>query len=172
MLLQEAVKQQHFLNMQKKNKHLKILYLAYNKSLQISIQEKLKEYNLSHMKISTIHALAFNKTQAFQYNLCNDLKIQVIESSLNQYEREVNQRTNYYPIPEYIAIIKDLVNFYCNSSLIALDENLLEKYKSQCDLGANTLKLLEKDPPRLLNHLKHILSSMKNKKIDAIHDFI
>lgn len=155
----------------KNNTNLKILYLAYNKSLQISIQEKLKQYNLSHMKISTIHALAFNKTQAFQYNLCNDLKIQVIENSLCEYERVVNQRINYFPIPEYIALIKDLVNFYCNSSLIALDDTLLEKYKTQTDLGANTTKLLEKDPLRVLAHLKHMLSSMKNKKIDATHDF-
>ncbi|WP_072680320.1 UvrD-helicase domain-containing protein [Arcobacter sp. LA11] len=155
----------------KNNTHLKILYLAYNKSLQISIQEKLKEYNLSHMKISTIHALAYSKTEAFQYNLCNDLKIQVIETCLCDYERNENQRTNYFPIAEYIALIKDLVNFYCNSSLISLDDILLEKYKSQCDLGPNTIKLLEKDPLRVLNHLKYILSSMKNKKIDVIHDF-
>ena len=155
----------------KNNTHLKILYLAYNKSLQISIQEKLKEYNLSHMKISTIHALAYGKIQAFQYNLCNDLKIQVIENSLCEYERNENQRTNYFPIAEYIALIKDLVNFYCNSSLIALNDTLLEKYKTQSDLGPNTTKLLDKDPEKVLNHLKHILSSMKNKKIDAIHDF-
>ncbi len=155
----------------KNNSHLKILYLAYNKSLQVSIQEKLKEYNLSHMKISTVHALAFNKTQAFQYNLCNDLKIQVIEHSLCEYERNENQRTNYFPIAEYIALIKDLVNFYCNSSLIALDDTLLEKYKTQSDLGTNTTKLLEKDPTRVLAHLKYMLSSMKNKKIEATHDF-
>lgn len=155
----------------KKNTHLKILYLAYNKSLQISIQEKLKEYNLSHMKISTIHSLAYGKIQAFQYNLCNDLKIQVIENSLCEYERNESQNNSYFPIPEYIALIKDFVNFYCNSSLIALNEILLEKYKSQCDLGANTIKLLDKNPTRVLGHLKYILSSMKNKKIDATHDF-
>jgi superfamily I DNA and RNA helicase len=33
----------------KKNSHLKILYLAYNKSLQVSLQDKLKEYNLPSM---------------------------------------------------------------------------------------------------------------------------
>ena len=155
----------------KKNTHLKILYLAYNKSLQVSLQEKLKSYDLSHMKISTIHALAYAKTQAFQYNLCNDLKIQVIEYSLCEFERNENQRTNYFPIAEYVALIKDLVNFYCNSSLIALDDILLDKYKTQTDLGANTTKLLEKDPLKVLSHLKYILSSMKNKKIDATHDF-
>ena len=40
----------------KKNSNLKILYLAYNKSLQVSLQDKLKEYNLPFMQISTIHS--------------------------------------------------------------------------------------------------------------------
>lgn len=155
----------------KKNPHLKILYLAYNKSLQTSIQDKLKEYRLSHMKVSTIHSLAYNKIQAYQYNLCNDLKIQVIEFCLCEYEHQVNQRSNYFPIAEYVALIKDLVNFYCNSSLIALDSTLLERYKKQCDLGQKIIDLLNKDEQKALNHLKHILSAMKNKKIDAIHDF-
>ncbi|MCP4971849.1 MAG: AAA family ATPase [Arcobacter sp.] len=155
----------------KSNKNLKILYLAYNKSLQTSIQDKINDYNLNHMHISTIHALAYKFANAYQYNLCNDLKIQVIEKSLCEFEREVNNRNNYFPIAEYIALIKDLVNFYCNSSLIALDHNLLEKYKNQCDLGSKIIELLNKDEQKVLNHLKHILSSMKNKKIDAIHDF-
>ncbi len=155
----------------KKNSHLKILYLAYNKSLQTSIQSKLKEYNLSHMKISTIHALAYNKIQAYQYNLCNDLKINVIEFCLCEYEHQINQRSNYFPIPEYVALIKDLVNFYCNSSLIALDDALLKRFKKQCDLGQKIIDLLNKDEQKALNHLKYILSAMKNKKIDAIHDF-
>jgi hypothetical protein len=57
MPLQEVEKQQHFLEYAKKNSHLKILYLAYNKSLQVSLQDKLKEYKLPSMHISTIHSL-------------------------------------------------------------------------------------------------------------------
>lgn len=155
----------------KRNNDLKILYLAYNKSLQLEIQEKLKEYNLPHMQVSTIHALAFKGIQAYQYTLCNDLKVQVIERVLCEYEAIINQRNNYFPVAEYIALMKDLVNFYCNSSLIALDKNLLEKYKTQGDLGAKLLELLNKDENKALAHLKFILSAMKNKKIDATHDF-
>lgn len=155
----------------KKNTHLKILYLAYNKSLQLEIQDKLKQYNLTHMNVSTVHALAFNKIRGYEYTLCNDLKVQVLERVLCEYEAIVNQRSNYFPIAEYIALIKDLVNFYCNSSLIALDKNLLEKYKVQSDLGPKLLELLNKDESRALAHLKFTLSAMKNKKIDATHDF-
>ncbi|MGP2658126.1 UvrD-helicase domain-containing protein [Malaciobacter sp. WC5094] len=155
----------------KQNKHLKILYLAYNKSLQQSIQKKLSEYNLSNMSISTIHSLAYNKIEAYRYTLAHDLKVQVIERVLCSFEQTVNQRNNYYPIPEYIALMKDLVNFYCNSSLIALDLKLIENYKKQSDLSAKILELINKDTSRVLAHLKHILSSMKNKQIDATHDF-
>ena len=155
----------------KKNSHLKILYLAYNKSLQVSLQKKLKEYNLNHMNVSTIHSLAYQKISAYQYNLAHDLKIQVIEKLLNGYEQTFNKRTNYYPVAEYVALIKDLVNFYCNSSLIALDLKLLESYKKHGDLSAKVLELLNKDEKKALNHLKHILSAMKNKLIDATHDF-
>ncbi|APW65344.1 MULTISPECIES: UvrD-helicase domain-containing protein [Arcobacteraceae] len=155
----------------KKNSHLRILYLAYNKSLQTSLQKKLHEYKLTHMNVSTIHSLAYQKISAYQYNLAHDLKIQVIEKLLNGYEQTFNQRTNYYPVAEYVALIKDLVNFYCNSSLIALDLKLLESYKKQGDLSAKILELLNKDEQKALNHLKHILSAMKNKIIDATHDF-
>lgn len=155
----------------KRNSNLKILYLAYNKSLQTSLQEKLETYNLQNMHVSTIHSLAYNKIQAYQYNLAHDLKVQVIERVLCDYEEKINQKRGYYPIPEYVALIKDLVNFYCNSSLIALDDKLLEAYKKQSDLSAKILELLNKNPSRALAHLKHILSSMKNKQIDASHDF-
>ncbi|MCJ8326398.1 MAG: AAA family ATPase [Campylobacterales bacterium] len=154
-----------------KNSHLKILYLAYNKSLQSSLNEKLKDYDLSHMQVSTIHALAYRGSSAHQYNLCPDLKMQVIEFCLCEYERKINQHNSYYPIAEYLALIKDLINFYCNSSIIALDEKLLKAYKSQSDLGVKILDLLNKDENRALAHIKYILSAMKNKKIDAIHDF-
>ncbi|MDD3009155.1 MAG: AAA family ATPase [Arcobacter sp.] len=154
----------------KKNSHLKILYLAYNKSLQVSLQEKLKDYNLPYLHISTIHSLAYNKIEAYNYNLTADLKNYVIEKVITSHELRENQKA-YYPTLEYIALIKDLVNFYCNSSLIALDSKLLESYKKQSDLGAKILELLNKNEKRVIEHLKTILSAMKNKIIEATHDF-
>jgi superfamily I DNA/RNA helicase len=154
----------------KKNSHLKILYLAYNKSLQVALQDKLKEYNLPFMHISTIHSLAYSKIEAYNYNLAHDLKNQIIERVITSHELTVNQKS-YYPIPEYVALIKDLVNFYCNSALIALDDKLIESYKKQSELGAKILDLISKNEKRVLEHLKTILSAMKNKVIDATHDF-
>ncbi len=155
----------------KQKKDFKILYLAYNKSLQQSIQKKLTNYDIKNMTVSTIHSLAYNRIQAYRYKLCHDLKVQVIEAVLSNYEQKVNQRANYYPIPEYVALIKDLVNYYCNSSLIDLDLKLIESYKKHSDLSAKVLELINKDTSKVLSHLKFILSSMKNKQIDATHDF-
>ncbi|MGE4382513.1 MAG: UvrD-helicase domain-containing protein [Arcobacter sp.] len=154
----------------KKNSHLKILYLAYNKSLQVSLQEKLKDYKLPYLHISTIHSLAYNKIEAYNYNLTADLKNYVIEKVITSHELREHQKA-YYPTLEYIALIKDLVNFYCNSSLIALDFKLLEAYKKQSDLGAKILELLNKNEKRVIEHLKTILGAMKNKIIEATHDF-
>lgn len=153
----------------KKNSHLKILYLAYNKSLQVEILEKLKTYQLSNMSVSTIHSLAYNRIGAYNYQLTNDLKIGILEKLVCGFEQITHQK-QYYPTPEYLALIKDLVNFYCNSSLVALDSKLLNAYKKQSDLDAKILELLSNEK-KVLNHLKHILSSMKNKIIEATHDF-
>mgnify|MGYP005984037843 CR=1 FL=1 len=153
----------------RKNSHLKILYLAYNKSLQIELQEKLKSYKLSNMFVSTIHSLAYNKIAAYQYNLTQDLKIAILEKVICGYEQITHQK-QYYPTPEYLTLLKDLVNFYCNSSLVALDKKLLNTYKKQSDLDAKILELLNNEK-KVLGHLKHILSSMKNKIIEATHDF-
>ena len=154
----------------KKNSHLKILYLAYNKSLQVSLQDKLKEYKIPSIQVSTIHSLAYSKIEAYNYNLAHDLKNQVIEKVITTHEQITNQKA-YYPIPEYVALVKDLVNFYCNSALIALDDKLIESYKKQSELGAKILELISKNEKRVLDHLKTILSAMKNKVIDATHDF-
>jgi len=80
----------------KKNSNLKILYLAYNKSLQVSLQEKLQNYNLPYLHVSTIHSLAYNRIQAYNYNLTNDLKNYIIEKVITTYEFQTNQK-NYFP---------------------------------------------------------------------------
>jgi superfamily I DNA/RNA helicase len=54
--------------------------------------------------------------------------------------------------------------------LINLDSKLLDNYKKQSDLGAKILELLSNEK-KVLAHIKHILSAMKNKIIDATHDF-
>ncbi|MGM0520172.1 MAG: UvrD-helicase domain-containing protein [Campylobacterota bacterium] len=155
----------------KQKDSIKILYLAYNKSLQQSVQKKLISLNINNIKVSTIHSLAYNKIQAYRYKLCHELKVRVIEKVLGTYEQKVNQRANYFPIPQYIALIKDLVSFYCNSSLIDLDLKLIESYKKYSEPSAKTLELINKDTSKVLAHLKFILSSMKNRQIDATHDF-
>lgn len=154
----------------KKNKDLKILYLAYNKSLQIALNEKLKDYSLPHLFVSTIHSLAYNKTKAYNYKLVAELKTHTLERLIIDYEFNKNS-IEYYPNLEYIYILKSFVNFYCNSGLIELDLKLLESFIKQNSFGAKILELIKQNEKQLLEHLKYTLNSMKIGKIDAIHDF-
>ncbi|PRM98598.1 UvrD-helicase domain-containing protein [Aliarcobacter cryaerophilus] len=154
----------------KKNSNLRILYLAYNKSLQIALNEKLKDYHLPHLYISTIHSLAYNKTEAYRYKLTPELKTNILEKLIVNHEFQDNKKS-YYPSLEYTTILKNLVNFYCNSNLIELDLKLLEEFKKQNDFGVKILDILNKKEKKLLEHLKLALSSMKLGKIEAIHDF-
>lgn len=153
-----------------KNPQLKILYLAYNKSLQIALNEKLKEFYLPNLDISTIHSLAYNKTRAYNYKLVADLKTTILEKLIVEYEFSKNSK-NIYPGLEYLSLLKSLVNFYCNSNLVELDLKLLEEFTKQSDFGAKILDILKSSQKNLLEHLKLILSSMKLGKIEAIHDF-
>jgi len=153
-----------------KKSNLKILYLAYNKSLQISLQEKLKNYKLPNLNVSTIHSLAYNKIGAYNYKLTNELKTYILEKVLIKYELKTNQKS-YYLSVEYLSLLKDLVNFYCNCALIQIDTKLLESYKKQCDLSAKILEVLVKNEKKILKHTKAILTAMKDKTIAATHDF-
>ncbi|RXK00315.1 DNA helicase [Arcobacter sp. CECT 8986] len=146
---------------------LRILYLAYNKSLQTSLEQKLHKLRISNMQVKTIHSLAYNKMQAWNFRLTHDLKMQTIASCVKEFERT----RGYEPTPNYLALIKDIVNFYCNSSIINIDSKLLQSYKKYSNLDAKILKLLKLREDNILNHTKHILTSMKNNKIESTHDF-
>ena len=46
---------------------MRILYLAYNKAISNEINTKLQELNITNVKASTIHSLAYGITGAHQY---------------------------------------------------------------------------------------------------------
>ncbi|OCL94132.1 UvrD-helicase domain-containing protein [Aliarcobacter thereius] len=153
-----------------KNPELRILYLAYNKSLQISILDKLKEFQVPNLTTSTIHSFIYKRTRALNYNLTNELKTNVLDRLISYYEFDTNNNS-YYASNEYLALLRDLVNFYCNSRLKELNLKLLENFIKQSDFIAKTLELLNKNEEKLLEHLKVVLKAMKTRQIDATHDF-
>lgn len=152
----------------KQHPTLKILYLAYNKSLQTSLEQKLQDMQIGNMEIKTIHSLAFNKMEAWRYKLTHDLQIKTVGRCVKEAEKN---RAYYDPTPNYLALVKDIVNFYCNSSIIAIDEKLTTTYKKYSNLDAKLLELLKKYEDKILSHVKYILGCMKNHKIEATHDF-
>ncbi|WP_206193937.1 UvrD-helicase domain-containing protein [Aliarcobacter skirrowii] len=153
-----------------KNPHLKILYLAYNKSLQTSILEKLKDFKVPNLESSTIHSFIYKRTRALNYNLTNELKTTVLDRVISYYEYDENNQS-FYASNEYLSLLRDLVNFYCNSSIKELDNRLIDSFIKQSDFSAKFLEILNKNQNKLKEHLKVVLSAMKNRKIDATHDF-
>ncbi len=153
----------------KNHPNKKILYLAYNKSLQVSLTQKLINYNLNNLYVSTIHSLAYKKIGAHNYSLVNELKNYILEEELSMFMLQKGK--SYLPSDKYVTLVKDIINFYCNSSLIQIDNKLLTKYKNNSDINAKVIELINENSEDLLMHVKHILSCMKTGKIQAIHDF-
>jgi ATP-dependent exoDNAse (exonuclease V) beta subunit len=50
-----------------------ILYLTYNKSVAEEVRAKVAERRLDHVKVHTIHSLAYRQTNASQYPLESEL---------------------------------------------------------------------------------------------------
>lgn len=154
----------------KRNPHLKILYLAYNKSLQVSILEKLKEFKLPHLHTSTIHSFIYKRTRALNYNLTNEIKTNTLDRLISYYEFDTNNKS-FYASNEYLSLLRDFVNFYCNSRLKELDKKLIESFIKHSDFSAKILEVLNKNEEKLLEHLKVVLRAMKIREIDSTHDF-
>lgn len=112
--------------------------------MQIAILDKLKDFKLNNLSTSTIHSLAYNKTRAYNYQLTNELKAHILDRFLSYYELDINQKT-FYASNLYLAVLKDFINFYCNSSLIAIDEKLLDSFIKQSDFEAQYLELINKE---------------------------
>lgn len=123
------------------------------------------------MEISTIHSFAYKKMKKINFNLCFELKQSIIIKLLKQIEEKINSNKKIYLNLEYIEILKDFVNFYCNSSIIEINKHLLNTYKKKSKFTLKFIKLINENETIILMHLKYILSSMKNKTIDCIHDF-
>jgi len=68
-------------------------------------------------------------------------------------------------------LIKDLVNFYCNSSIRNIDELLLEEYKNFSSPQDAIKEILKNNKDLILKGVKTVLSKMKTKEIPATHDF-
>jgi len=140
------------------NPNRRILYLAYNKAIAEEISQKLRAKNVSNVFVTTVHALAYRETQAYNYRF---------------FELDEVAISKLLGISDilYAWLVKDIVSFYCNSRLVALDTVLVQNYIAITMPNAEVLKLLESRDIEILGHVKHILSQMRQGSIPVTHDF-
>lgn len=144
----------------------RILYLAYNRSVAEEVRAKALERELGHIKVKTIHALAYQYAQGYSYELCSELdEWQLLE----QYVPASVQDDEDALV--YAWLLKDLINYYLNSSLIQLDDDLLAAYADATTPSEAALAILAGHGGELLGVVSALLSDMKQKRIPALHDF-
>jgi superfamily I DNA/RNA helicase len=136
----------------------RILYLAYNRAIATDINEKLLQNQMNNVKASTIHSLAYRITGAHQYTF-----FELDELAIAKLIHTTNLTLAW--------LVKDIINFYLNSAIIALNDHLLFEYE-QCDHPSDeVLTLLNRESHLLLQTVKTMLGSMKSKEIPTTHDF-
>ena len=144
----------------------RILYLAYNRSVAEEVREKAKARSLANLTVSTIHALAYRHAHGHRYELEHDLSEWRI---LEQYV-PANDRISERGLA-YAWLLKDLVNYYLNAELTALDGNLLTHYEAATAPSERVGTLLKKRGEEIVGVVRSMLSDMKNGQAPAIHDF-
>ncbi len=141
-----------------KRENFSILYLAYNRAIAQEINRKLQLESITNIYVTTIHALAYRAICAWNYNIF-ELDESAIGLSIGSSD------------PIYSWLIKDLVSFYCNSRVRAIDDILLSQYIKITSPSNQLLAQLSQNPTLICSHVKQILSAMKNKKLPITHDF-
>ena len=144
----------------------RILYLAYNRAVAEEVRAKALERDLGHIKVKTIHALAYQYAQGFNYELVGELnEWQLLEEYVPASMQDDEDAL------VYAWLIKDLINYYLNSSLVPLDDDLLAAYAADTLPCGPTLGVLEDRGGELLGVVSMVLSDMKQRRIPALHDF-
>jgi superfamily I DNA/RNA helicase len=144
----------------------RILYLAYNRAVAEEVRAKALELELDHIKVKTIHALAYQYAQGYSYELGSELSEWQL---LDEYVPASVQDDEDALL--YAWLIKDVVNYYLNSSLVQLDDDLLTAYADATMPSEPALEILVGHSSELLGVVNTILSDMKQKRIPALHDF-
>lgn len=144
----------------------RILYLAYNKSVADEVRAKTVERELGHVKVSTIHGLAYRYASGSRYDLENELSEWRI---LDRYVASGDRRSQKCLL--FGWLLKDLINYYLNSGHTALDDVLLGLYQADTLPQPRINELLTARGAELLSIVRTILSDMRSKAIPAVHDF-
>jgi len=143
-----------------------ILYLTYNKSVADEVRAKVAERALRHVAVHTIHALAYRMTDASRFELEHELSEWRL---LERYIPAEDRRTQSGLLLAWL--LKDLINYYLNSSHPGIDGALLELYETDSAPQARVVALLQRRGPELLGLVRTVLGDMRSGAQPAVHDF-
>ncbi len=142
----------------------RILYLAFNKSIQAEATRKFQRQGLSHVEVKTAHALAFQ-------NIVMGSSYQVKNQSYTTFEivQILNLSTYFDSSTAFILAnhIYKLVVFFCNSAQRKVQE--LNYIQTIADPDAKTF--VENHYAYILKFSRIFLGKMDAGQIDIIHDF-
>ena len=145
---------------------VRILYLAYNKSVADEVRTSIIHHALDHVKVYTIHALAYRYTDGSQYELEHELsEWRLLDRYLSPQDRRSQKGLLFG------WLLKDLVNYYLNSSHTRIDDELLRLYQADTMPQPRISELLASRSAELLGSVRTILSDMRRKATPAVHDF-
>ncbi len=144
----------------------RILYLAYNKSVADEVRTKVAERSLHHVKVYTIHGLAYHQTRGDRFELEHELSEWRL---LERYLPASDRRSRQGMLLGWV--LKDLINYYLNSGHKGLDSELLQLYQTDAASQPRVAELLARRGSELVAVVRAVLSDMRSGKIPAVHDF-
>jgi superfamily I DNA/RNA helicase len=144
----------------------RILYLVYNKSVADEVRAKLLARSLDHVRVYTIHGLAYRYANGGRYELESELSEWRI---LDRYVSAEDRQSKDALLLGWL--IKDLTNYYLNAAHTGFDDELLEFYAADSAPKPKIRALLDRKGDELLGIVRHILSDMRDQTIPAVHDF-
>jgi len=144
----------------------RILYLAYNRSVADEVRVKAKAKSLGNLTVNTIHGLVYRHANGHRYELEHELSEWRI---LDRYVPTADRASKQGIL--YAWLLKDLVNYYLNAAVTALDGDLLVQYQAATLPGEAIRTLIRKRSDEIVALVRCILSDMKHRQAPAVHDF-
>ena len=143
----------------------RILYLAFNKTVQQEAQQKFREHKLNNVKVVTANSLAYRaiiirsdyKLSQFGYKPYDLTELLGIKASGNEKHME-------YIVANHVS---KFTSYYCNSKATTLDELDYRQvvFDNKAKVFVNTFYDYIEDKARLF------LQKMEDGEIDITHDF-
>ncbi len=145
-------------------KEIKILYLAFNKSVKLEAIRKFSDKGLDNVKVETAHSLAYRHI-VYNYNY----RVKANGYSTNEIVELLKLRSTGEKHTEYIVAnhIKKFIAYFCNSDAQKVQElNYLDVVSDK-----KAAAFVKAYYDYIENQTRNLLGKMNKGEIEIIHDF-